>query len=76
MDRVKEFRQKVFEQVEFFPEKKKESGGQHCGILNVNMVAKHEDLGIEFKCNYFRSQQKNKEFLEGLVKNAIEILVK
>lgn len=76
MDKVDNIRKQVFDQVEFFPEKKKESGGQHCGMLNVNMVAKHEDLGIEIKCSYHRSQHKNKEVLEELMKNAIAILIK
>lgn len=73
---VEENKKLLLEQVVFTTEKPIYSGGQNCGIKNNSIIGKSEDLGIEIKCNYHRSDIKNKEFILNSFKLIINDLIK
>ena len=60
--------------IEYKVEDSRIPGGQSCGIRLSTMIGKEEDLSIEIKCGYFKSQHKNREFIKELFKIAQEKL--
>lgn len=60
--------------IEYKVEDNRIPGGQSCGKTSSTIIGKDEYLGIEIKCGYFKSQYKNREFIEELFKIAEEKL--
>lgn len=57
-------------------EKKREIGGQSCGMPIDAIIVKSSDLEIEIKVKHFKQNYKNKEFATLLMDLAISELVK
>jgi hypothetical protein len=57
-------------------ESKIKTGGQSCGIEKLGTILKSEELEIEIKINFFRSQHQNKEYGLILFDLIIDDLVK
>jgi len=50
------------------------TGGQSCGKIPTTIIGEIEDLGIEMKCSYHKSQYKNRELIEEAFKYIVEKL--